>query len=57
MNVLFIENELGSGQVFTVLEDFGDRVVERLLRPGENTRVLVSRFKSIVVTERCGRPQ
>jgi hypothetical protein len=52
MNILFIENELGSGQIFTVLEDFGNRVVERQLRPGENARIVVSRFKSVVVTER-----
>ncbi|MDB5431140.1 MAG: hypothetical protein JWP35_2256 [Caulobacter sp.] len=52
MNILFIENEFGSGQIFTVLEDFGNRVVERQLRPGENARIIVSRFKSVVVTER-----
>lgn len=52
MNILFIENEFGSGQIFTVLEDFGNRVVERQLRPGENARIIVSQFKSVVVTER-----
>jgi hypothetical protein len=52
MNILFIENEYGSGQIFTVLEDFGNRVVERQLRPGENARIVVSQFKSVVVTER-----
>jgi hypothetical protein len=53
MNIVFIENILGSGQVITVQEDFGDNVFERDLKPGENTRIVVSRFKSLVIKERA----
>jgi hypothetical protein len=51
MTIVFIENILGSGQVIHVLEDFGDHVVEHKLEPGDNARIAVSRFKSIVVNE------
>lgn len=51
MTIIFIENILGSGQVIHVLEDFGDHVVEHKLQPGDNARIAVSQFKSIVVNE------
>lgn len=51
MNIVVIENVLGSGQVITVLEDFGDSIVERDLKPGEHARIVVSRFKSVVLKE------
>ena len=51
MTIVFIENILGSGQLIEVLEDFGDHVVQHRLRPDDNARIAVSRFKSIVVTE------
>jgi len=53
MTIVFIENVLGSGQLIKVLEDFGDHVVEHRLQPGDNARIAVSRFKSIVVNEAC----
>jgi hypothetical protein len=51
MTIVFIENILGSGQMIKVLEDFGDYVVEHRLQPGDNARIAVSRFKSIIVNE------
>lgn len=51
MTLIFIENILGSGQVIHVLEDFGDYVIEHKLRPGDNARIAISRFKSVVVNE------
>jgi hypothetical protein len=49
--LIFIENVLGSGQLVKLKEDFGDYSVSRDLRPGENTRVIVSPFKSISLEE------
>lgn len=56
MTVVFIENALGSGQVITVLEEFRGRVTERELKPGDNARIAVSRFKSVVVKEALAPP-
>ncbi len=56
MTMVFIENVLGSGQVITVLEEFRGRVTERELKPGDNARVPVSRFKSVVVKEALTPP-
>jgi hypothetical protein len=49
--LIFIENVLGSGQLVKLKEDFGDYTVSRDLRPGENTRLIVSPFKSISIEE------
>ena len=49
--LIFVENVLGSGQVVKLIEDFGDYSVCRELRPGENARLVVSPFKSIMVEE------
>ena len=51
MTIVFIENELGSGQVVSVAEAFSNLTVEHSLRPGESGRFLMSPFKSIVVSE------
>ena len=51
MTIIFIENELGSGQIVTVAETFKTLTVERNLRPGESGRFLMSPLKSIVVNE------
>lgn len=51
MTIIFIENVLGSCQAIQVLEDFGNYVVEHKLQPGENARIVASRFKSIIVNE------
>jgi hypothetical protein len=48
---IYVENVLGSGQVVTLIEDFGDYSVSRNLEPGENARLIVSSFKSIWVQE------
>jgi hypothetical protein len=48
---IYVENVLGSGQVITLIEDFGDYSVRRNLQPGENARLIVSPFKSIWVQE------
>jgi hypothetical protein len=52
MTIIFIENEVGSGQIVSVAEAFRKLTVERNLRPGESGRFLMSPFKSIVVNER-----
>jgi len=49
--LIFIENVLGSGQIVTLTEDFGDYTVTRSLRPGEHTRLVVSPFKTVSVEE------
>lgn len=49
--LIFIENVLGSGQMVKLTEDFGDSLVSRDLKPGENARLVVSPFKSISVEE------
>ena len=51
MTIIFIENVLGSGQVVTVAERFREQTLERKLRPGDNARILMSPFKSIVISE------
>jgi hypothetical protein len=51
MTIVLIENIAGSGQLITVQEDFGHHLVEHRLRPGDNVRIAVSRFKSIIVKE------
>ena len=56
MTMVFIENVLGSGQVITVLEEFKGRVTERELKPGDNARIAVGRFKSVVVKEYLAAP-
>jgi hypothetical protein len=48
---IYLENVLGSGQVVTLIEDFGDYSVRRNLQPGENVRLIVSPFKTISVQE------
>jgi hypothetical protein len=48
---IYLENVLGSGQVVTLIEDFGDYSVRRNLQPGENARLIVSAFKTISVHE------
>jgi len=51
MTAVFIENVLGSGQVIIVLEEVRGRVTQRELKPGENARIAVNRFKSVMVKE------
>ena len=51
MTIVFIENVWGSGQNITVSEAFKDHVVSRRLKPGDNVRIAVSRFKSISIGE------
>jgi hypothetical protein len=51
MTIVYIENVFGSGQIIKVLEDFGDRIVEHILQPGDSARIAVSRFKAIKVNE------
>jgi hypothetical protein len=49
--LIFVENVLGSGQAVKLTEDFEDYSVSRELRPGENTRLVLSPFKSLTVEE------
>lgn len=49
--LIYIENVLGSGQMVTLSEDFGDHTVTRDLRPGEHARLVVSSFKSLSIEE------
>ena len=51
MTIVFIENARGSGQIIKVLEDFGGYVVTHKLEPGDNRRIAMSQFKSIIVSE------
>jgi hypothetical protein len=51
MTLVFIENLFGSGQIITVSESFDGYVLEHRLKPGENRRLALSRFKSVVVNE------
>src|SRR5579859_1896589 len=51
MTIVFIENAHGSGQIIHVLEDFGGYVVKHKLEPGDNRRIAMSQFKSIIVSE------
>ncbi len=51
MTVIFVENDLESGSIVKIIETFGGHTIHRNLRPGENARVSVSRYKSIVVEE------
>lgn len=46
-----IENARGSGRTVKVIEDFGKYAVHRMLEPGEQTRIAVGRYKSVVVLE------
>ena len=57
MSIVFIENVPGSGQVITVMEEFRGRLIKHDLRPGDNARIAVSRFKSVVVSECLGGGQ
>jgi hypothetical protein len=56
MTLVFIENIFGGSQVITILETFGDDVVEHRLAPGENLKIAASRFKSIVINEAPANP-
>ena len=56
MTVIFVENALESGNIVKIIETFGGHTIRRELRPGENARVSVSRYKSIVVEEVSLRP-
>ena len=51
MTVIFVENAPESGNIVKIIETFGGHSIHRNLRPGENARVSVSRYKSIVVEE------
>jgi hypothetical protein len=51
MTLVFIENMFGSGQIVTISESFNGCVLEHGLKPGENRRLALSRFKSVVVNE------
>jgi hypothetical protein len=51
MNLVFIENAPGSGQIIVISEVFEGCVVSRRLEPGDSARVVMSRFKSIVIDE------
>lgn len=51
MNLVFIENTPGSGQIIVISEVFDGRVVSRRLQPGDSARIVTSRFKSIVIDE------
>jgi hypothetical protein len=51
MTLVFIENVFGSGQIITISESFDGCVLEHRLKPGENRRLALSRFKSVVVNE------
>lgn len=51
MTVIFVENAPESGNVVKIIEVFGGHTIRRDLRPGENARVSVSRYKSILVEE------
>jgi hypothetical protein len=51
MNLVFIENTPGSGQIITVSEVFNGCVVSHRLEPGDSARIVTSRFKSIVIDE------
>lgn len=51
MNLVFIENTPGSGQIIIVSEVFEGSVVSRRLEPGDSARIVISRFKSIAIDE------
>ena len=51
LTTIYIQNAYDSGQMITVTEDFGDYLVNRDLKPGENARVAVSAFKSVMLKE------
>lgn len=51
MNLVFIENTPGSGQIIIVSEVFDGCVVSRRLGPGDSARIVTGRFKSIVIDE------
>ena len=51
MNMVFTENTAGSSQVITIIEEFAGHSVSRDLNPGDNARIPVGQFRSIVVRE------
>ena len=51
MTIVFIENARGSGQIIQVLENYGAHIVTHKLEPGDNRRIAMSQFKSIIVSE------
>jgi hypothetical protein len=56
MTVIYVENDLESGNVIKIVETFRGHTIQRDLKPGENARVSVSRYKSIIVEEVHQRP-
>ncbi|WP_425999676.1 hypothetical protein [Caulobacter sp. DWR1-3-2b1] len=53
MNMVLIENTVGSSQVITIIEEFAGHSVSRDLNPGDAARIPVGQFKSITVRETC----
>ncbi|MBU4436377.1 MAG: hypothetical protein PSX79_13930 [bacterium] len=51
MNMVLIENTVGSSQVITIIEEFAGHSVSRDLNPGDAARIPVGQFKSITVRE------
>jgi hypothetical protein len=49
MTTIFVENCLENGAVIQIVERFGGCAIHRSLKPGENARITLSRYKSIVV--------
>ncbi len=56
MTIIYVENDLESGNIIKIVETFGGHTIQRDLKPGENARVSVSRYKSIIVEEVRQRP-
>lgn len=51
MTTIFVENCLENGTVVRIVERFGGCALHRTLKPGENARLTLSRYKSITVEE------
>ncbi|MDR3508756.1 MAG: hypothetical protein P4L64_12735 [Caulobacteraceae bacterium] len=51
MAVIFVENCHGNGKIIKITESFGAHTIRRSLKPGENARITVSRYRSVVVEE------
>lgn len=49
MTTIFVENCLENGAVINIVERFGGCAIHRSLKPGENARITLSRYKSILV--------
>ena len=49
MTTIFVENCLENGATVNIVERFAGCAIHRSLKPGENARITLSRFKSILV--------